>query len=114
SHGLDYALPASVEAQLAAGCTVVANVSRTIIASARAVFAPVCVILIDAPADVRLARLRRRGREAASDIEGRVARAVSEVTLGPGDTHIDNSGAPEAGVAQLIAAIEAATRAGRP
>ncbi len=75
AHGLSYGIPAACEADLAAGRTVVANVSRRIIPAARARFN--CVVVeITAPPAVLAARLAARGRESAADIEARLARQV--------------------------------------
>lgn len=75
AHGLSYAISSDIEAALAGGVTVVASVSRAVVADAAARFA-VRVVEITAPAEVLARRLRARGREGAEDIAQRLARDV--------------------------------------
>ena len=62
AHGLLYGIPADISLDLARGRTVVANVSRAVIAEAAARF-PVHVVEVTAPADLLARRLVARGRE---------------------------------------------------
>jgi ribose 1,5-bisphosphokinase len=66
AHGLAYALPASIDRQLARGETVLCNVSRAVVADLRARYPRTFVIYVDAPLAIRQARIagrRRRGEE---------------------------------------------------
>jgi ribose 1,5-bisphosphokinase len=83
AHGLRYGLPVSIVTDVAAGRTVVANVSRHVIAAARQAFAHVAIAYVTAPPDILAARVAQRGREAVAD--GRIAR----VAPGPGDCDAD-------------------------
>lgn len=74
AHGLDYGIPVATTGRLAAGETVVANVSRTVLDEARRRFPPVLVVLVTAAPEVLAARLAARGREDAEDIRRRLAR----------------------------------------
>lgn len=76
AHGLSYAIPASVDADLAAGRIVFANLSRKVIPEAEARFARLAVIEISAPAAILARRLAARGRESEADIAARLARDV--------------------------------------
>jgi ribose 1,5-bisphosphokinase len=62
AHGLKYGAPASIETDLAAGLTVVCNVSRNIIADLRQRYPQCCVVLITAPEELRRTRLAARER----------------------------------------------------
>lgn len=106
AHGLRYGIPADVADDVARGVTVVANVSRGVIAEAATRF-PVRVIEVTAPPQVLAARLAARGRESATDIAARLARDV------PLPTHIEtetvmNDATPEIGVERFLAALSRA------
>ena len=75
AHGLLYGIPRDIEADLAAGRAVVANLSRTVLADAAARY-PLLVLEITAPAAVLAARLAARGREDAATVAARLARAA--------------------------------------
>src|SRR5690606_29542544 len=64
AHGLGYGIPADIAVHLLAGVDVVANVSRSVIADAMALYPNTQVALITAPANVLAERLSVRGREA--------------------------------------------------
>jgi ribose 1,5-bisphosphokinase len=103
AHGLRYGVPASIEADLAAGLTVVCNVSRNIIADLRERYPQCCVVLITAPEDVRRARVAARKRASDGDPLTRAKRAAPGVEdLQPALT-IDNIGTIEDGTAALLA-----------
>lgn len=110
AHGLGYALPRRIEADLAAGRTVVVNVSRNVIAEAAGRYR--CgIILIAAHPLVRAARLTGRGRESVEDIAARLAREGAEVPtdLAPLVT-VDNSGPLEPSVSAFVAAVQRFSR----
>jgi phosphonate metabolism protein PhnN/1,5-bisphosphokinase (PRPP-forming) len=108
AHGLRYGIPSDIADDLARGLTVVANVSRTVIADAAARF-PVRVIEVTAPADLLAARLAMRGRE---DAAGSALRLARQVAL-PADVavwRVVNDGTPEQGVARFIEVLRRARR----
>lgn len=105
AHGFGYGLPAELAAELAAGRTVVANVSRAVLDEARSRFARVRVVSISASPATLARRLAARGREDAAGIKDRLARADLYVTQGDDVIEVKNDGSPEDGVAALVAAI---------
>lgn len=78
AHGLKYGIPRSIESDIGAGRTVVCNVSRTVVAAARARYAHMTAVLITAPPAVLAARLAQRGRASDGAIENRIRRTVDE------------------------------------
>lgn len=112
AHGLCYGLPRAPAAKLREdGMAVVANVSRTVIEEARARLQPVSVVSVTATSETLRNRLTARGRETAADIDERVARAAAIDVSGPDVTTVANDGDLGAGVAAMIAALEAASTA---
>ena len=106
AHDLSYGVPASIADDLAAGRTVVVNVSRNVIDEARARFAPIRVASITAPVSVLAARLKSRERESLAAIEKRLHRQTCLVE-GPDVFEIDNSGSVEAAGEALLGVIGA-------
>jgi phosphonate metabolism protein PhnN/1,5-bisphosphokinase (PRPP-forming) len=102
AHGLHYGIPASIEADLAGGKTVVANVSRGIVDAARGRF-PSFVIEIVASPSILQDRLRRRSRESEQDIAARLHRDAAIVQP---DAVIANDGSIEAAGSRLLALID--------
>lgn len=103
AHGLRYGIPADIDADLLRGVTVIANVSRGVIARAAARF-PVRVIEITAPPEVLRQRLVARGRETSGDVAARLARVVPTVP-GVDITVIVNDRTPEEAAARFVAAL---------
>lgn len=103
AHGLRYGIP---KAEVAGPGTVLFNGSRAALPLALRVLPDLRVILVTAPDDVLAARLAARGRETASDIRSRLARA--DFALPPGITArtVMNDSTPEVGVARLLAALQ--------
>lgn len=101
AHGLDYGLPGELAAALAGGRSVVANVSRTVIAETRQRLAPVMVVAITASPETLAARLAARSREGAADIESRLRRAGAWPPDQAGVV-IDNDGALDPAVARFV------------
>jgi ribose 1,5-bisphosphokinase len=75
AHGLGYGLPVEILDHLSLGRSVVANVSRVVLAEAAARF-PTLVIEITVSDWVRAIRLRKRGREAPAEVTARLTRDV--------------------------------------
>jgi ribose 1,5-bisphosphokinase len=105
AHGLGYGLPARLADELAAGRTVVANVSRAVLDMARACFARVRVVSISASPATLARRLAARGREDAAGIKARLARADLYSATGDDVVEVRNDGPLAEGVAALVAAI---------
>jgi ribose 1,5-bisphosphokinase len=102
AHGLKYGVPASIEAALAAGLTVVCNVSRNIVANLRERYPQCCVVLITATEDVRRARLAARERASDGDPAKRAKRAAPGMEELRPALVIDNTGTVEEGAAALL------------
>ena len=105
AHGLSYGIPVSVEDLLAQGTTVIANLSRGMIAAARGRFDPFRAIVVTAPAQVLAQRLAARGRESEAGIAARLDRAGYAAPTGPDVYTVDNGRRLEDGVAAFRAAL---------
>ncbi len=105
AHGLRYGIPAGIAADLAAGRTVVVNVSRTVVDDARKRFQPTIVVSLVAPAAVLAERLRKRGRETEADIARRLSREVGRIVDGEDVMSIDTSGSIEDTGATLLSIL---------
>jgi ribose 1,5-bisphosphokinase len=102
AHGLKYGIPVSIEADLAAGLTVVCNASRNIVADLRTRYPRCCVVLITAPEDVRRARLAARERASDGDVMRRATRPAPGLEELRPALVIDNAGTVEEGTAALL------------
>lgn len=102
AHGHFYGLPRSIDDDIRAGRTVVANVSRTVIAALRQAYANVLVVSITAPADVLAERLAMRQRGSDGNIAPRLSRAVED---GEPDATIANVSSVEYHARQLLRII---------
>ncbi len=108
AHGLYYGIPCAVEDDLAAGRSVVVNVSRRAVSSALGQWPYVKVLHIVVGTDILRERLLARGRESLQSIEARLRRAEA-VTL-PQDVsaiQVDNSGDLAGAVQRFTALIRA-------
>lgn len=105
AHGHRYALSRAIDDDIRAGHTVVANVSRTIIAAMRRAYANVLVISITAPPDVLAERIAMRARGSDGKIERRLKRAVDEAASVP-DATIVNTSSVEYHARQLVRIIK--------
>lgn len=102
AHGLSYGIPATICADLDAGKTVIFNGSRAALGRAQAQFPALEVVLITAAPEVLAERLAARGRETQEDILRRLSRADLSVPTGLPVHRIDNNGALEDAVHQLV------------
>jgi ribose 1,5-bisphosphokinase len=104
AHDLRYGIPAHIDADIRAGRSVVCNVSRAIVATARERYADVRVVLVTAPTEILAARLAARARGSDGDLARRLARSENFAALAA-DCVIANVADPETGAAALTAAI---------
>ena len=105
AHGHCYALRRAIEGDIRAGRTVVANVSRTVVAAMRRAYAEVVVVSITAPPDILVARLAARARDSDGGVADRLNRAVDPAAATP-DVTIVNVGSAEDHARQLLRAIK--------
>lgn len=109
AHGLRYGLPESVDRHIAAGHTVVANLSRAALDALRARYRHVQVVAIAASPETLARRLAARGRESSDEVSARLARASAPARdLGGAVVSIINDGQVEDAGDALVAAIRAA------
>ncbi|MDB5656818.1 MAG: phnN [Tardiphaga sp.] len=99
AHGLSYALPGRVRDDVRAGRTVVANISRSVVARLREDYADVVVVAVTAPPDVLAARLLARGRVSDGPIAQRLQRSAADIVP---DVTIRNVGDPAVAVRALL------------
>lgn len=104
AHGHCYGIPNTIDHELRAGRSVVANVSRGVIGDARARYANVKVVNVTAPADVLAERLAARNRSSDGSLAARLGRVSGEGDFQP-DLVIENVGDAEIGAAKLLAVI---------
>lgn len=105
AHGLHYALPGHIADALAAGRTVIANVSRAVVEEARCKHPATTVVVVTAPPEVLAERLAARGREEAADVKARLARAAEQPS-GPGVVTVMNDGPLEVAVARFLEVLK--------
>jgi ribose 1,5-bisphosphokinase len=113
AHGHSYGIPSTVDQDIRAGRTVVCNVSRTVVDTARQRYGFVTVIEITAPAPVLLSRLASRQRTSDGDVAQRLERSSQVEQLFSPDIVIRNVGRPDGGIRRLIRAIRTRARIGR-
>jgi len=104
AHGHAYGLPRSIDDEIRAGHTVVANVSRTVISPLRHAYANVVVVAVTAPADVLAARIAMRQRGSDGNVAERLARKVDDADTAP-DATIVNVSSAEYHARQLLRII---------
>ena len=105
AHGLGYGLPISLKEKLDHGCCVVANVSRAILQEAEELGYGVTVIHITASHDLLKARLARRGREEAEDLDHRVNREAPLTIRAARLIEIRNENSPIQGIVEFNQAL---------
>jgi ribose 1,5-bisphosphokinase len=105
AHGHRYALSRAIDDDIRSGHAVVANVSRTIIATMRGAYASVLVVSITAPPNVLAERIAMRARGSDGKIEQRLQRTVDEAATVP-DVTIVNTSSVEYHARQLVRIIK--------
>lgn len=95
AHGLYYGIPADIQADLAAGKDLLANLSRSVLLEAAQRFPGMKVLSITADREVLAQRLSARGRETSEEIAQRLERANYALPNGLNVIELDNSGALE-------------------
>lgn len=106
AHGLSYALPRSVDADIAAGRVVVANISRQIIDDLKARYENFVLVVVSAHRDVIAQRLKARGRETDAEIVARLERIAVEDTVRYEAVRLENSGPREQAGARFVSILE--------
>ena len=107
AHELSYGIPASINAEIQSGRTVICNVSRTVVVAAREMYAHVLFVEITAPEDVLRARLLSRGRETPADIDRRLVRRLDGAVIYTPDVVIENDATVEHAASLFLAAMGA-------
>jgi ribose 1,5-bisphosphokinase len=105
AHGHCYALSRTMDDELRAGRTVIANVSRTVIGAMRRAYRDVVVVSITAPPNVLAERLAMRGRSSDGKIEHRLGRTVEDTSAAP-DVTIVNVDSAEYHARQFVRIIK--------
>ncbi len=108
AHGLAYGVPLCITGRLDAGYHVVVNVSRGVIAPARARFAQVRIIHVEASREILAGRLADRRRESAEAQAMRLKRASAIAVEGDDVTRLVNDGSRRQAVERMIAILESA------
>uniref|UniRef100_Q07LZ4 Ribose 1,5-bisphosphate phosphokinase PhnN n=1 Tax=Rhodopseudomonas palustris (strain BisA53) TaxID=316055 RepID=Q07LZ4_RHOP5 len=104
AHGHCYGIPKTVDDDIRAGRSVVANVSRAVVPTLRAAYAEVVVVAVTAPAEVLAKRLAGRARPSDGDLIERLHRSVDSAAIAP-EVTIINVGAAEQHAAELLNVI---------
>ena len=106
-HGFEYGLSHELAQKLEAGCSIIANVSRTVVGEARRRFPPMTAVAIAASPATLAGRLALRKRETAEQITQRLERA--EALGGPhADVIIDNDGALSLAIDRFVEVVRQA------
>ena len=113
AHGNSYGISVTIDQEIRAGRTVVCNVSRTVVESARLRYGFVTVVEITAPEQVLQSRLMSRQRGSDGDIARRLERSAQVAQLLSPDIIIRNVGRPDGGIRRLVRAIRTSTRIAR-
>ena len=104
AHGHCYALPCTINNDIRANRTVVANVSRTVIEEMRRAYVHAVVVSIMAPAQVLAERLESRRRSSDGQLAERLVRKVDAAASAP-DVTITNIGSAERHARELVRII---------
>lgn len=106
AHGHRYGIPADAEEALAAGRSVVVNVSRQVIEETRRRWPPVRILLVTAPRDMLSARLASRGRETGGDIQKRLDRSDAYRISGDDVLEVVNADRLDRAIDRFVALLE--------
>lgn len=110
AHGHSYGVLRTIDNDIRAGRTVVANVSRTVIGQARQSYDNVVVVQITAPPDVLARRIALRARSSDAMSADRIGRSVGGEIA---DFTIMNVASPDDHAHELLAIIRGTPEAGR-
>jgi ribose 1,5-bisphosphokinase len=105
AHGNQYGIPSSIDDHVRRGHTVICNVSRTIVRSARLRYSQAIVVLVTAPAKILQARLAARGRLDDGSLDERFQRSAEVQDCSDADFVIHNARRREVGVRRLVNVI---------
>jgi ribose 1,5-bisphosphokinase len=108
AHGLSYALPVSLDDDIAQGRIVIANISRGTIDALKSRYAQFVLVVVSAHRDVIAARLKARGRETDAEIVARLNRIAVEDTVRYDAIRLENSGPKERAGERFLTVLEAA------
>lgn len=106
AHAHHYGIPVAAEEALAAGRSVVVNVSRQVIEETRRRWQPVRILMVTAPHDVLAARLTARGRETTGDIQKRLDRSDAYRIGGDDVCEVVNADRLDRAVDRFVALLE--------
>lgn len=106
AHGLAYGVPRDLDSRRQDGVAVIANVSRSVIETARCHCSPVGVIAVTAPIGQLAERLAARGREDAQDIRRRLERAGAGLPRGADVVTLVNDSSLDTGIERFVAALK--------
>jgi ribose 1,5-bisphosphokinase len=104
AHGHCYGIPRTIDDDLRAGRSVVANVSRAVVPALRAAYAHVVVVGVTAPEEVLAQRLAGRARSSDGNLGERLHRSADGVAVAP-EVTIINVGAAEQHACELLNVI---------
>ena len=93
TYGHRYALSRAIDDDIRAGRSVVANVSRTVIAKMRRAYANVVVVQVTAPPNVLAERIALRARGSDGRLDQRLNRTVEDASAAPDVTIVNVSSA---------------------
>ena len=105
AHGHCYGLPRTMDDDIGAGRTVVANASRTVVDAMRRAYADVTVVSVTAPPEILAERLAVRARSSDGKLADRLRRTVDGVAIAP-DVTINNIGRVEDHALELVRIIK--------
>ena len=105
AHGLFYGIPAEVDAVLAQGHDVLANLSRGMLVQMQNRFQHSAVLALNASRDVLQTRLTVRGREDPAEIARRLVRADFTIPDEIAALKLDNSGPLDVTVNSALALL---------
>lgn len=74
AHDMRYGVPNDIAHQLAQGCDLLVNLSRSVLSEAQSRFPDFTVLVLTAPEAILRERLIQRGRESLDEIDGRLDR----------------------------------------